>query len=351
MRVIAPRRQGYAEFDGAHEYIACRYRALDSPPGIRGVWQLLQTYRQAAKYVAKDPSQVVHCGHIYSAIVALAFKRRFGTRYLIWTHATEIMDHWLSPLVRPALLHADLVITNSEFTRSYIESLGVPNSRIVKIRPGTSCERLQPAANPALLKARLGIPPGRMLLTLGTLSKQHRYKGQDMVIRALPRVLKSVPDLAYVIAGKGSDGNYLRQLAREVGVSEHVKLIGVVAEADVPLFYNCCDVFIMCSRHEHTRRRDLVEGFGIVFLEASAAGKPVIGGLSGGIPDAVCDGVTGLLVDPRDPSMIARPIIRLFMEPELARTLGNNGRTWVEQQMNWGRAARELHEALDLHLK
>jgi phosphatidyl-myo-inositol dimannoside synthase len=351
MRVITPRREGYAEFDGAHEYIACRYRALDSPPGIRGVWHLLQTYRQAAKLVAKDPSLLVHCGHIYSAMVALALKRRYGTRYLVWTHATEIMDDWLSPLVRPTLLHADLVLANSEFTCSFIESLGVPVSRIAKVQPGADVNRFQPDRDAHQLATRLGIPPGRVLLTLGTRSKAHRYKGQDMVIRALPAVLRSVPDLVYVIGGAGVDDSYLYNLAQEVGVSEHVKIVGRVEEADIPLLFNCCDIFIMCSREKRTRRGILAEGFGIVFLEASASGKPVIGGLSGGIPDAVRDGVTGLLVDPRNPSAIALAITRLLTEPELGRTLGHNGRAWIAQEMTWYRAAEQFRSALDSHIK
>jgi phosphatidylinositol alpha-1,6-mannosyltransferase len=351
MKVITPRRKGYTEFDSAHEYIACRYQALDSPPGIRGFWQLLQTYWLAAKLVRHDRSQVIHCGQIYSAMAALTLKRRYGTPYLVWTHALEIMDDWLLPLVRPTLLHADLVLTNSEFTRSFIESMGLPASRIVKVQPGADVDRFQPDHNARQSATRLGIPPGPVLLTLGTLSKNHRYKGQDMVIRALPTVLRSVPDLMYVIAGSGKDDSYLYKVAQEVGVTQHVKILGRVDEADVPLLYNCCDVFIMCSRQERTRRGILAEGFGIVFLEASATGKPVIGGLSGGIPDAVRDGVTGLLVDPHDPSAIAFAILRLFCEPELARSLGRNGRKWIEEQMTWDRAAAQFRIALDSHLR
>ena len=351
MKVITAATEGCAEFDDSHEYMACRYRALERPPGLRGMWQLLQTYRQAVKCLKQEQSQVIHCGHIYSGIVALSLKRRYGTPYLVWTHALEIMDDWLLPIVRRTLLQADLVLTNSEFTRSFIESLGLPASKIVKVYPGADVDRYRSDLDARQCATHLGIPSGRVLLTLGTLSRSHRYKGQDMVIRSLPVVLKSVPDLVYVIAGSGNDVPYLHNLVHEVGVTEHVTFLGRVAEEDVPLLYNSCDVFIMCSRQERTRRGVLAEGFGIVFLEASAAGKPVIGGLSGGIPDAVRDGVTGLLVDPRDPVAIASAIIRLFSKPDLARTLGQNGRTWIEQQMNWHRAAVQFQDALDSHFK
>jgi len=106
-------------------------------------------------------------------------------------------------------------------------------------------------------------------------------------------------------------------------------------------------VFVMCSRAERSRRGILAEGFGIAFLEASACNKPVIGGNSGGVPDAIRDGITGLLVDPNDADGLAGKILRVLREPDFAAELGRNGRQWVESEMNWDRAARELSAALD----
>jgi len=346
IQLITPECDGSVEFDKSHEYEARRYTALASPSGIRGAWQFCQTYRRASRTLAADVHKILHCGHIHSAMVAYHLKRRYGTRYLVWTHALEVMDNWLSPAVKVALLNADLVITNSEFTRTFILSLGVHPERIRKVCPGADFERFHPDVCPLDLRERLGIPSGRILLTLGTVSKAHRYKGQDVVIRALPDILKAVPDLIYVIGGGGLDTPYLQSLANLTGVARHVKILGPVREADVPRLYASSEVFILNSREERTRRGTLAEGFGIVLLEASSAGKPVIGGKSGGIPDAVQDGVTGILVDPRDLASVAAAIVHLFTSPEQARSMGALGRQWVKEQMNWIRAAAAFADAL-----
>jgi len=166
-----------------------------------------------------------------------------------------------------------------------------------------------------------------------------------MVIRALPKILKKVPDIVYVVAGTGEDVGYVREIARQQGVSDRVKVVGEIEHDSLPLLYNCCDVFILCSRKESNLRGILAEGFGIVFLEASSTGKPVIGGKSGGISEAVKENITGLLVDPMDPDAIADAVIRLITDGEFAQRLGQNGRRWVEEEMNWERATTEFCEA------
>src|SRR5208282_5617208 len=154
-------------------------------------------------------------------------------------------------------------------------------------------------------------------------------------------------DFAYVIVGSGDDIEYLDALAREFGVRKNVVFAGLVSDADLPLYYNACDVFVMSSREERNRRGVLAEGFGIAFLEASASGKPVIGGNSGGVPDAIRDAITGFLVDPNDVDELASKILLVLQEPALAAELGRNGRRWIESEMNWDRAACQLSAALD----
>jgi phosphatidylinositol alpha-1,6-mannosyltransferase len=130
-------------------------------------------------------------------------------------------------------------------------------------------------------------------------------------------------------------------------VQKNIIFAGRVSDAELPVLYNACDVFIMCSREERTRRGILAEGFGIALLEASACGKPVIAGRSGGIADAVQDGVTGVLVNPLDSAEVAAAIVRLLKEPDLAKRLGQNGRRWVESEMNWTRASDEFQRAME----
>ena len=240
-----------------------------------------------------------------------------------------------------------VVITISEYTRRLIESHGSATAaRIVKIRPGADPTRFSPSVPARPLAQRLDIVGHRVILTVGRLMRSQRYKGQDMVIRALPAVVRVVPDVLYVVAGTGDDAGYLRSVAAEIGVANHLKIIGKVADEDLPALYACCDVFVLCGREVVSRKRVLSEGFGIVLIEASATGKPVVGGVGGGIPEAVRDGETGFLVDPVDPEAIAATLIRILTNTQLATALGANGRDWVVRELNWDRARREFDEAI-----
>ncbi|MGA2235912.1 MAG: glycosyltransferase family 4 protein [Terriglobales bacterium] len=344
--LIAPQHPDAERFDSAQAYSAERFRPAFDVPGIRGAWQVWRMYGEAKKLVKQNRNLVLHCGHVNAATAARKLKRRYGTPYLLWTHALEIMDEWLRASILPAMLDADLVITNSEFTRAFVASTGVPQSRIVKIRPGADPTHFRPGLDCRELAQRLGVFGRPTLLTVARIVKANRYKGHDVVLRALATVKRSVPDVAYVIVGEGDDLDYLDRLAREYGVRGNVIFAGRVSDEELPLLYNVCDVFIMCSREERTRRGILAEGFGLALVEASACGKPVIAGKSGGVPDAVQDGRTGLLVDPEDSEAVAAAIIKVLREPTVANVMGENGRKWVESEMNWTRAADEFEQAM-----
>lgn len=347
MTLIAPQHPDAERFDSDQDYAAARFRPVVDVPGIRGAWQVWRMYREAEKLVKQNRNMVLHCGHVNAAVAARKLKRRFGTPYLLWTHALEIMDEWLRSRIMPAMLDADLVITNSEFTRSFLLSVGVPESRIVKIRPGADPSYFRPGLDCRELAQRLGVFGRPTLLTVARIVKANRYKGHDVVLRALATVLRSVPDVAYVIAGEGDDREYLARLAREFGVRANVVFAGRVSDEELPLFYNACDAFVMCSRADRTRRGILAEGFGLALVEASACAKPVIGGKSGGVPDAVQDGFTGLLVNPEDSEAVAAAIVKVLREPCVADIMGVNGRKWVESEMNWTRAADEFERAMN----
>jgi phosphatidyl-myo-inositol dimannoside synthase len=347
MTLIAPQHPDAERFDSAQAYAVSRFRAAFDVPGVRGAWQVWRMYREAETLVKRNRDVVLHCGHVNAAVVARKLKRRYGTPYLLWTHALEIMDEWLRASILPAMLDANVVITNSEFTRAFVASAGVPQSRIVKIRPGADPARFRPGLDCRDLARRLRVLGRPTLLTVSRIVKANRYKGHDVVLRALAGVAARIPDVAYVIVGEGDDLDYLERLAREYGVRENVIFAGRVSDEELPLLYNACDAFVMCSRADRGRRGTLAEGFGIALVEASACRKPVIAGKSGGVPDAVLDGVTGLLVDPSDSDAVAAAIVKILSEPALAKTLGLNGREWVEAEMNWTRAADEFARAME----
>jgi phosphatidyl-myo-inositol dimannoside synthase len=148
----------------------------------------------------------------------------------------------------------------------------------------------------------------------------------------LPVIIAAVPDVVYLIGGRGPYEENLRKLASELGVADHVVFLGFVSDACLVSLYSICDLFAMINRDT---KMEGPEGFGMVFTEASASGKPVIGGRSGGTADSIVDGTTGYRVNPYDVDAVASQIMGVLTDKILADNLGKNGRKWVEQNFNW----------------
>jgi len=242
-----------------------------------------------------------------------------------------------------ALLQSDGIVAVSRFSAGLASRIGVPPHRIAVVHPGCDAETFAPKrARPELLNRVLGSrPQDRVFLTIGGLVAR---KGHDVVIRALPEVLRAIPDTTYLIVGDGPCRQDLEKLAAELRVADRVVFAGQVSDTELPDYYALSDVFIMASREQ--AEDCTVEGFGIVYLEANACGKPVIGGNSGGVPDAVQDGETGLLVDPRSPADIARALISLLTDRDRAARMGKVGRARVVQEFSWSRMAERIYQVL-----
>jgi phosphatidylinositol alpha-1,6-mannosyltransferase len=256
-----------------------------------------------------------------------------GRPYLLYAHGEEVLISLSSRRLRwliPRLYNgAAATIANSRQTKALLENIGVRPEKIHVIHPGVEATAFQPGDDAAkAIRQRHSVGQSPALLTLGRLQ---RRKGQDMVIRALPRIAKSFRDVKYIIVGIGDEYDFLQRLAREVGVEDKVIFVGQVHDSDQAAYYAACDVFIMPNR---TIGAD-VEGFGIVFLEAGAAGKPVIGGRSGGTGEAIQDGVTGIRVDGDNVEAIAAAVIDLLADPTKARVMGERGRQRVEASFTW----------------
>jgi phosphatidylinositol alpha-1,6-mannosyltransferase len=181
------------------------------------------------------------------------------------------------------------------------------------------------------------------LLTVSRLDE--RYKGIDTVLRALPLIAAPVPGVRYVVAGDGPLRPYLERLARQLGCRDRVHFLGRVNTEDLVALYRSCTAFVLMSRD-----RDVdggAEGFGLVFLEANSFGKPVLGGNSGGIPDAVLDGETGLLADPESIISVSQQAIRLLTDHQLAERLGHQGRERVLRERTWTATADCLKRVVE----
>ena len=181
-----------------------------------------------------------------------------------------------------------------------------------------------------------------MLLSVARLVPR---KGIDTVLQALPQLLVQSPDLQYWIVGNGPTRASLGQQAQELGLMHAVRFMDEVSDSDLPDIYRRATIFVMPARADY--HAGSVEGFGIVYLEASASGLPVVAANSGGAAEAVIENETGLLVPSDDPPALTQALLRLLDDPALRQQMGRAGRLWVEREMNWDRVGREFISLID----
>ena len=254
---------------------------------------------RALGLAARQPFDAVFCGHLYAVPVAAAIA---GLRRLpLWVQVHGV-DGWerRGAVDRRAVGSATLVTSVSRYTRAQILSWSDIAPHRVRVLPNTVAATYAPRPRRDDLVARLGLGGRRVILTVGRLSALERYKGHDRLIGALAGIIARVPDAAYLIVGSGDDQARLERLARRTGVHDRMVFAGQVTDAELPDYFALADVFAMPSTGE---------GFGIAFLEAAAAGLPVIGGNRDGSVDALADGRIGRLVDPHAPAEVEGAVI------------------------------------------
>ncbi|WP_437053800.1 glycosyltransferase family 4 protein [Streptomyces sp. enrichment culture] len=279
-------------------------------------------------------------------LMAPALRKAGAERLVATTHGHEA--GWAQlPAARQLLRRigesTDTITYLGEYTRSRIAGALTPAAaaRMVQLPPGVDEKTFHPGSGGDEVRARLGLTERPVVVCVSRLVPR---KGQDTLIRAMPRVLAAEPDAVLLIVGGGPYEKDLRRLAHDTGVAASVHFTGAVPWAELPAHYGAGDVFAMPCR---TRRGGLdVEGLGIVYLEASATGLPVVAGDSGGAPDAVLDGETGWVVRGADPDESADRITALLADPELRRRMGERGRTWVEEKWRWDLLAEHLKALL-----
>jgi len=262
-------------------------------------------------------------------------------RVVASTHGHEVGWSML-PVARSALRRigedSDVVTYISRYTRDRFASAFGPRTALEHLPPGVDAERFRPDASArAELRARYRLGERPVILCLSRLVPR---KGQDMLIRALPTIRSRIDGAALVIVGGGPHLPTLRRLASSVDAADHVIFTEGVAPAELPAHHAMADVFAMPCR---TRGAGLdVEGLGIVYLEASASGVPVVAGQSGGAPESVQEGRTGFVVDGRSIDQIADAVSRILKDPDLAARMGAAGRQWILERWRWQTHAARL---------
>jgi phosphatidylinositol alpha-1,6-mannosyltransferase len=278
-------------------------------------------------------------------LLAPALRAAGAQRIVATTHGHEA--GWaMLPGARQALRRigdsCDVVTYLAEYFRTRLASTLGRSAELVRLTGGVDSDLFRPDLDGAAVRARYGIEDRPVIVCVSRLVPR---KGQDTLIHALPLVRHRVRDAVLLLVGAGRYREELETLAASLGVADSVVFTGGVPHAELPAHYAAGDVFAMPCR---TRRGGLdVEGLGIVFLEASATGLPVVVGDSGGSPDAVRDGETGFLVDGRSVGMVADRLIQLLVDDRLRRRMGAAGRAWVERDWGWDVLADRLHTVLD----
>jgi len=277
------------------------------------------------------------------AISARWLKSAGATHIVALTHGHEVWWSKLWPfswLMNEIASNVHVATYLGEFTRTALAPRFKDSRKLIKVAPGIDTEHFVPLPSPEL-RAFHGIDNSPTIVSVGRLV--HR-KGQDRLVAAMPKILEEVPSAQLVFIGEGPHRETLDNLVSKHSLHDHVKFIGRIHYKDLPRYISMGDIFAMPSR---SRLFGLeVEGLGIVYLEASACGLPVIGGASGGAPDAVQHGVTGYVVAGNNVDEIAQRCVELLSNPELRLKMGSAGRAWVEYQWRWQIWSKEFNRAL-----
>lgn len=335
LTVYAPRWKGAKEFDARAEYEVVRHPGtlmLPEPSVISRMRRLIET---------RSADTVWFGAAAPLALMAPLARAAGAQRVIASTHGHEVGWSML-PLARNALRRigsgTDAITYVSKYTRGRFASAFGPHAALEHLPPGVDTNRFAPdEVARAELRARYRLGSRPVVVCVSRLVPR---KGQDMLIRALPAIRQRVHGAALVIVGGGPYRSALRRLAHSFGVADHVVFTDGVPGQELPAHHAMGDVFAMPCR---TRGAGLdVEGLGIVFLEASASGVPVVAGRSGGAPETVRHGETGLVVDGWDVGAIAASVSDLLADPERAARMGAAGRRWVVDDWQWHTQAQRL---------
>ena len=337
--VLASRSPGWEEHDAGLPY-----------PVVRRPTTMLLPTRATAR-AAVDLARRYGCDSAFFGaaaplgLIAPAL-RDAGVGHLVGaTHGHE--TGWVAlpgsrQLMQRIASRLDVLTYISDYTRSRLAPALDGRTRLAQLSPGVDVDRFTPGADGSAIRLRHGLGDAPVVVCVSRLVAR---KGQDVLVEGWPRVLARHPDARLLLVGGGPAESSLRRAVARQGIAHSVVITGPVPADELPAHYAAGDVFAMPCR---TRRAGLdVEGLGMVFLEAAACGRPVVAGTSGGAPEAVQDGVTGHVVDPRSPEAVADAIAGLLADPARAAAMGRAGRTWVEQRWSWRTIATAFADLLD----
>lgn len=336
--VLASDHPGSAEHDADLPYPVVR-----RPTGM--LLPTRATARAAADLVRRyDCDTAVFGAAAPLGLLAPALREAGATHQIGITHGHE--TGWVAlpgsrQMMRRIAAGLDVLTYITEYTRARLAPALSGRTLLAQLSPGVDVDRFTPAADGAAIRRRHGLGEAPVVVCVSRLVAR---KGQDVLVEGWLQVLARHPSARLLLVGGGPDEAALRRAVDARGLQGSVVLTGPVDAAELPAHYAAGDVFAMPCR---TRRAGLdVEGLGMVFLEAAACGRPVVAGTSGGAPEAVQEGVTGYVVDPRSPTAVATTLAGLLDDPDRARAMGAAGRRWVERRWSWDTIAETFADLL-----
>lgn len=337
--VLTGRCRGSGAFDEQQPYRVTRVRLPSSlwfgSVIVAKVVTACAVTIQALLNVILEGRGAIVAGHWFLAPGLCLVARICRRRSAVILHGGELSRFESQPRLQRAfcwmLNRLDRVVVNSLYTERQFVRLGLRAEKVIVLTPGVDADKIAASAGDSSeLSCSRGASQAVRLLTVGTLV---RRKGHDMVLRALAHLAPRYERLGYVVVGDGPNRCALEALASELRVSDRVRFLGRLADGETYREMAKCDVFVMPCRLLKERFGE--EGFGIVFLEAAALGKPVVAGRSGGAPEAVVDGDTGILVDPESVVSLAQALERLILDGDLRGRLGAAGLLRVRKSFQW----------------
>ncbi len=340
--IFTSSQDGDAEFDrklaAQHGVEVIRDRAkvlLPTPRVNRAVSAVMKRYQSEYIWFGAAMPLGWMSGHL---------KKRGARRIVTLTHGHEVWWSKVWPfswILKRSARNIDAIGYLGDFTQRAIRKSVGPRVRMERIAPGISIDHFRPGAKSDEIINSLNLSGKSIIVCVGRLV--HR-KGQDKLIEAMPEILRTVPNAHLLLVGEGPYKDYLTKLVSKFEIQASVTFVGRLNYAQLPTYIQLGDVFAMPSRSRFFGLE--VEGLGIVYLEASSCGVPVIAGASGGAPDAVLQGETGIVVDGNSPSSIAKGVSELLLNPSKRLAMSQRGREWAEQEWSWKIWGKKFNELL-----
>jgi len=335
--IAAGNAAGDKAFDETHD-LNLRRLNLSSPSwgiksltGLKFYWRV---FNQIRKLIKQHRISKIHCGRcLPEGFIGYLFYKILNIPYICYIHGEDVeaaaTSRELSWIVRKVLANASKLICNSQNTAHLILNNWQANPDKTEIlNPGCDTERFIPAEKNMAVKESLGWNNKQVILTVGRLQER---KGQDMLIKALPEIKKSIPNILYAIIGGGQNKSALELLTKKLNLQDSVVFMSEISDEQMIQAYQQCDIFALPNR---TVKQD-IEGFGMVLVEAQACEKPVIAGDSGGTAETMIIGETGYILDCTTPEALSNKLVELINDPEKTHLMGQKARIHAVTNLDW----------------